>query len=261
MVRPDRVIGSIVSVRIWPEAKEVFLRIVAVTCPGLEVQVVVCKPRKSEPRFGRPIPLDTTGRPDFKRPGVGEEIAITKAQTVGEAAAGGQRAEFGMEALAVEDEDRPFLGEVQGALQTVRLVGLDLFGLLFATLAVDLFACRRFLRPRDARREYRQRQAQQRRSEHAPKSTSIGRQPTTGASYWNPSGQVSHAIRRRRIAGKCARGFVESSHGPSRERQGEEARSATDTPENTRHSCGLRAYACVFSCGACAHRRRGAQEG
>ena len=79
--------------------------------------------------FGRPIPLDATGRPDFKRPGIGEEIAITKAQAVGEPAARGQRAELWMEALAIEDENRLVLGEVDGPLHAVRLVGLDLFGL------------------------------------------------------------------------------------------------------------------------------------
>ena len=129
-------------------------------CPGLEVQAVLCKPRKSEPRFGGPIPLDTTGRPDFKRPGVGEEIAIAKAQAIGEPAARGQRAELWMEALAVEDEDRLVLGELECPLHAVRFVGLDLFGLLFAALPVGLFACRWFLRPGDARREDRQRQAQ-----------------------------------------------------------------------------------------------------
>ena len=202
--------------------------------------MVVCKPRKSEPRFGRPIPLDTTGRPDFKRPGVGEEIAITKAQAVGEPAAGGQRAEFGMEALAVEDEDRLFLGEVHGALQTVRLVGLDLFGLLFATLPVDLFACRRFLRPRDARREYRQCQAQHGSSEHGPKSTSIGRRPTSDSSYWNP--QASRPwISTATIAGSCARGFVESSHGPSRAGKGNGDASARSlTSARPRHASFLR---------------------
>ena len=114
-------------------------------CPGLEVQVAVCKPRKLEPRLGRPIPLDTAGRPEFKCPCVGEEIAIAKAQAIGEPAAGGQRAELWMEPLAVEDEDRPLLGEVHGPLQAVRLVGLDVFGVLFAPLPVGLFARLRFL--------------------------------------------------------------------------------------------------------------------
>ena len=108
------------------------------------------KPRKCEPRFGRPIPLDTAGCKDFQRPGVGEEIAITKAQAIGEPAARGQRAKLWMEALAVEDEDRFVLGEVDGLLHAVRLVRLDLFGLLFAALPVGLFTCRRFLRPGDA---------------------------------------------------------------------------------------------------------------
>ena len=176
MVRTDRVVRSIVSVRVGSEAKEVFLRIVAVACPGLEVQVALCKPRKLEPRLGRPIPLDTAGRPDFKRPRVGEEIAIAKAQAIGEPAARGQRAELWMEALAVEDEDRPILGEVQGPLQAVRLVGLDLVGLLFAPLPVGLFARRGSCDHADARREDQQRQAQH-YSEHGRESTSMGRQP------------------------------------------------------------------------------------
>ena len=176
MVRADRVIGSIVAIRVGSEAKEVFLRIVAVARPGFKVQVVVGNPWKRETRFRRPIPLDAPGRPDLERPGVGEEIAIAKAHAVGEPAAGGQRAELGMEALAVEDEDRLVLGEVEGLLQAVRLVGLDLFGLLFAALPVGLFACR-LLRPGDARREDRQREAQHCYSEHGRESTSIDSQP------------------------------------------------------------------------------------
>ena len=77
-----------------------------------------------------------------------------------------------MEALAVEDEDRLVLGEVERPLQAVRLVGLDLFGLLFATLPIGLFARRRFLRPCDARREDRQREAEHCDSEHGRESTS-----------------------------------------------------------------------------------------
>jgi hypothetical protein len=49
--------------------------------------MVICEPRKSKPRLGGPIPLDAAGRPDFDRPFIGEEIAIAKAETVGEPAA------------------------------------------------------------------------------------------------------------------------------------------------------------------------------
>ena len=56
---------------------------------------------------------------------------------------------------------------------------------------------------------------------------------------------------------------VKSSHGPSRAEKGYGDASAIPGrhARNTRRSCGLRAYACVFSCGACARTRRGAHEG
>ena len=157
VVRPNRVVGPVVPVGIGTETKEVLLGIVAVTPPRLQVQVVVCKPWKGDARLGCPVALDAPGRPDLERPPVGKQIAIAKADAVGEPAAGGQRTELRMEALTVEDEDGPVLDEVQRPLQAVRLVGCDLFGLLFATLAIGLLARLRFLRRRPLRedREHR----------------------------------------------------------------------------------------------------------
>ena len=68
--------------------------------------------------------------------------------------------ELRVKAFAVEKEDRPGLGEVHRLLQTGRLERFYFFALLFATLPIGLFARRRFLRPCDSRREYRQRPPQ-----------------------------------------------------------------------------------------------------
>jgi hypothetical protein len=111
VVRPNRIVGSIVAIRVGAKTEEVLLRVIAAAAPGLEMQVVVGQPRKRQARFGGPVSLDAAGGPDFNRAFVGKEIAIAEAEPVGEAATGRQRPEFWMEALAVEDEDRFVFGE------------------------------------------------------------------------------------------------------------------------------------------------------
>src|SRR6185503_18483220 len=115
-----------------------FVRIVAVAGPGLEVEMVVGQSWEHEPRFGRPVPLDAAGRPQFECSLVGEKVAIAKADTVGESAASRQRAELRVNTFAIEEEDRLVLGEVHGALETARLVRLHFLGLLLTALPVDL---------------------------------------------------------------------------------------------------------------------------
>jgi hypothetical protein len=146
MVGADRVIGAVVPVGIRSEAEEVLLRIVAMACPGLEVQVAVREARQRQPRLGRPIPLDAPGAPELEGAGMGEKIAIANSKAIRKAASGGQRAEFWMEPLAVEKKYRLVLGEIHCSFQAVRLIGLDVRGVLFASLTVGLFTRRRFLR-------------------------------------------------------------------------------------------------------------------
>ena len=175
VVGANRVIGSVVAIRFRAKTEEVLLRVIAVAAPGLEMQVVVGQSRKRQARFGRPIPLDAAGGPDFNRAFVGKEIAIAEANPVGEAATGRQRPEFWMNAFAVEEEDRSVFGEVERTLQAVWFVCRRVLSLLFTTLPIGFFACLRLLRRRGARNERQKYQAQYNYAGHELQSTTDNR--------------------------------------------------------------------------------------
>src|SRR5215510_9723832 len=122
MIGADSVVGSIAAIRVRSRAKEIFLGIVASAGPGLEMQVVAGEPRKGQTRFKRVIAADACRCPEIERARVLEQPAVTKPETVGEAASNGQRAELRVEPLAVENEDAFRLGELDRALDAIRLV-------------------------------------------------------------------------------------------------------------------------------------------
>src|SRR5262245_33643985 len=166
MIRADRVVGSIGAIRIGSEAEEMFLRIIASAGPRLEMQVVAGEPRKGQSRFNGVVAAYARGCPEIERAHVLEQPAVTKTETVREAASNGERPELRVEALAVEDEDPFRLSEVDRTLDATCLIRLRLCGFFLTPFAVGIGAGRRFLRKRDICHETREGQREHAIFEH-----------------------------------------------------------------------------------------------
>ena len=84
--------------------------------------------RKADPPLGGEIAAGGARDPEVQVAVVVEQIAIAVPEPIREAAANGQTAELRVEALAIEDEDRAVLEEVEAALNPVRAMGLEFLG-------------------------------------------------------------------------------------------------------------------------------------